>query len=74
MDYGESERVYEAIRFLGCNWAVPAAALRSIGGFNRHFGPGAARPTGQETLAQRMLGLKVLRKLNFAPYWIASWQ
>lgn len=55
LDYGENEQVYETIRFLGCNWAVPAAALRAIGGFNPHFGPGATRPTGQETLAQRLL-------------------
>lgn len=55
LEYGDSERVYEAVRFLGCNWAAPAAALRVIGGFNPHFGPGASRPTGQETLAQRLL-------------------
>lgn len=55
LDYGDSEQIREVIRFLGCNWAAPTAALRAVGGFNPHFGPGATRPTGQETLMQRQL-------------------
>jgi hypothetical protein len=42
--------------FLGPNWAAFAGDLRSIGGFDPRFGPGAVtKSTGQETDAQTRL-------------------
>lgn len=61
LDYGEQEQIRETPFFVGFNWAAPTAALRAIGGFDPHFGPSATQPTGEETLAQRLLARRGLR-------------
>lgn len=49
-------RVYPDMPFIGFNWAACAKDIKSIGGFNKDYGPGSTTGgTGQEYMAQKTL-------------------